>query len=332
MRLYYFTGRSSLPEIARHGIPRTDLVPVKDTGASGGIRARHKGVWLTTDPNPIVYTPPSVASKDQQIAFAYGAQRQAIRFAIDVADDDPKLVHWFEWGRKVLDADLYRRVDEILRRDRHTRWLYLDTVRKSQLSDPYDFEVRKPLSGWLEESGAGPEIDAARFDVMDLDDPGWARLQGADRRPYDPRAALRALERSEATTAVWAEFWTRLYRQGEVAEASYAVVPHLVRIHAARGVTSWNTYALIAAIEQARQDGRNPDLPENLRGPYRAAWRRLVELALVELGTAEHPRLVSSLLAAVAVGKGQFDIGRFAMLADPERARLLAEPRSAVKG
>ncbi len=35
------------------------------------------------------------------------------------------------------------------------------------------------------------------FDVMSLDDPGWAQLQRGYRVPYDPRQALRALERDE---------------------------------------------------------------------------------------------------------------------------------------
>lgn len=325
MRLYYFTGRNSLPGIARRGITKADLVHIKDGGNSAQIRLRHRGVWLTTDPNPILYTPRSGSSKDHAIAFAHAVKEQAVRFTVQIPDDDPKLVHWFEWGRKALDADLYRKVDGFSQRDRHTRWIYLETVPKSQLFEPYDFETREPLAGWPADFGAGPETDDVTFDAMDLDDPGWGCLHGADGLPYDPRGALRSLERNEAPRAAWEELWARLYHQGEVVETSYAVVPHLVRIHTARGMPTSNTYALAAAIEQARQDERNPDLPESLRGAYQAAWHRLIEMGLAELGTAENPRLISSIVAVVAIGKGQFNLARFAMLTDRDQGKILAE-------
>ena len=85
---------------------------------------------------------------------------------------------------------------------------------------------------------------------MEFDDPQWDRLQGGYRIPYDPRNALRALEQGNGTEAAWQELWNELYHQGDVGEASYAAVPHLVRIHALRGVPDANTYALVALIEQ----------------------------------------------------------------------------------
>ena len=106
---------------------------------------------------------------------------------------------------------------------------------------------------------------------MELDDPGWASLLGAYRIPYDPRGALRALERGENPAVAWRELWDELYHQGDVGEASYAAVPHLVRIYARRA-RDWNTYALAAMIDEARRDGRNPDVPANLRDGYEVAW------------------------------------------------------------
>jgi hypothetical protein len=113
---------------------------------------------------------------------------------------------------------------------------------------------------------------------MDLDDPAWGRLLGGYRVPYDPRKALRALEQGDDTEGAWAELWNELHHQGDVGAASYAAVPHLVRIHAARGVPDWNTYALVAIVEEARRESRNPRLPANLRDAYEAAWHQLVEL------------------------------------------------------
>jgi hypothetical protein len=159
---------------------------------------------------------------------------------------------------------------------------------------------------------------------MDLDDPQWPRLLGGYRVPYDPRKAFIALERAEDTDNAWKELWTELYHQGDVGEASYAAVPHLVRIHAARGIADWNTYALVATIEVARRDGHNPKLPANLRDAYEAAWRELVKLGFRELMAAEEAALVASIIGAIAIGKGQFTLGRLAVaFTEDERQEMI---------
>ena len=40
--------------------------------------------------------------------------------------------------------------------------------------------------------------------------------------------------------------------------ASYAAVPHLLRVHRARNLADWNTYGIVGAIEQAGAVERNP--------------------------------------------------------------------------
>ena len=84
--------------------------------------------------------------------------------------------------------------------------------------------------------------------MMDFDNPEWLTLLGGYRIPYDPRRALLALERNENAEAAWKELWDELFHQGDVGEASYAAVPHLVRIHASRGIADWNTYSIVAII------------------------------------------------------------------------------------
>jgi hypothetical protein len=159
---------------------------------------------------------------------------------------------------------------------------------------------------------------------MDLDDPQWPHLQGGYRVPYDPRRALLALEKAGETVTIWEELWTELYHQGDVGEASYAAVPHLVRIHAARGIADWNTYALVAAIEVAQRSGVNPTLPANLRDSYETAWREIVKLGLHELANAENPTLVASIIGVIAIDKGLFTLGRLAVeFTEDERGELL---------
>ena len=148
---------------------------------------------------------------------------------------------------------------------------------------------------------------------MNLDDPQWSRLRGGYRVPYDPRKALLALERADGTDTAWEELWNGLFHQGDVGEASYAAIPHLVRIQAARAVADWNTYALAATIEIARRSGHNPELPAGMSDDYHAAWRELVTLAIRDLEAAEDPTLVMSIIGVIAIGKGQFTLGLLAI-------------------
>jgi hypothetical protein len=96
--------------------------------------------------------------------------------------------------------------------------------------------------------------------------------------------------------------------------------------HERRGVPDWNTYALIATIEEGRRNNKNPDVPDDLRRSYEEAWQRLVEIGLRELEIAQSPELISSIIATIAMGKGQFNLGRFAILFDEsERENMLSE-------
>jgi hypothetical protein len=159
---------------------------------------------------------------------------------------------------------------------------------------------------------------------MDLDDPKWSRLLGGYRVPYDPRKALLALERAGETDRAWEELWNELHHQGDVGDASYAAVPHLVRIHARRGKADWNTYALVATIEEARRNGHNPELAADLRSAYEAAWHDLLKLGLRELESAEDPTLVVSIIGVIAIGKGQLTLGRLAVtFSEDERLEMI---------
>jgi len=83
------------------------------------------------------------------------------------------------------------------------------------------------------------------------------KLIGGYRVPYDPTEDLNNLDHSydEAIS----NLWENLYHQGDVDTASYYSVPFLVR----RGELS-----LVGAIEVARNDEDNPNIPELLESDY----------------------------------------------------------------
>ena len=140
--------------------------------------------------------------------------------------------------------------------------------------------------------------------MLAFDDSRWETLHGGYRVPYDARPALADLATADDTESAWKALWNELHHQGDVGEASYAAVPHLVRIHRERSAPDWNTYALVACIEIVRHRGQNPPLPEWLRSSYEAAWAELPKLAMHDLESSDDPNLVRCSLGVIALSKG----------------------------
>lgn len=140
--------------------------------------------------------------------------------------------------------------------------------------------------------------------MLSLDDKRWSDLKGGYRTQFDPRPLLSALETGKDNTAVWHELWEELHHQGDVGEASYAAVPHLVRIYRQRGVVDWNTYAIVAIIELARGRGENPQVPEWLEDGYNRAIQELAEIGAAEVLRAKDLEDVRAILSIIAISKG----------------------------
>ena len=147
--------------------------------------------------------------------------------------------------------------------------------------------------------------------MLSLEDNRWDRLTGGYQSPFDPRPLLTKLETESDTATVWHQLWDELHHQGDVGDASYAAVPHIVRIYRKRGVIDWNTYAIVAIIELARTEGKNPGIPDWLASDYFQAIRELAETASVELPHTEEKETIGAMLGIIAIVKGLRAHGRF---------------------
>ena len=142
--------------------------------------------------------------------------------------------------------------------------------------------------------------------MLSLDDPKWSDLLGGYKTPYDPSHALRSLENGEDS---WGELWEQLHHQGDVGEASYAAIPHIVRIARSLPSCDWNFYGLVSTIEIERHRKCNPPIPDWLAPAYADAIRDLLELALRDLPRVDNPDTVRSIFGAIALAKGDLKLG-----------------------
>ena len=162
--------------------------------------------------------------------------------------------------------------------------------------------------------------------MLSFDDARWFGLLGGYRSPYDPRPALIALDRGKDTKTAWDEIWNNLYHQGDIGEATYAALPHLVDIHAKRGEPEWNTYLFAAVVEDARRNPRNPQIPVWLKQAYDQSIARLVDLALADFKAARSSELINGILAVLAFSKGHFALGKLAYeFTEDERLDLMKQ-------
>ena len=152
-------------------------------------------------------------------------------------------------------------------------------------------------------------VDSVR--MLSLDDNRWNDLAGGYRMKCDPRPLLAELESEQNRDTAWHELWEELHHQGDVGEASYASVPHLVRIHRKSGRADWNTYAIVAIIELARGKGHNPEVPKWLEEDYLRAIQELAEIGAGEIWRTEEPEAVRAILGVIAIAKGLRTHGRF---------------------
>lgn len=112
--------------------------------------------------------------------------------------------------------------------------------------------------------------------MLGLDDPRWNALDHAYGPAGDVPDLLRAVERGEQE--LWDELVPCLCHQGTVYTASYAALPHIVRIGAAEPLAEqvlfWSFVGAVALSREAAP------VPDDLRQAYEEALARAHELTL----------------------------------------------------
>ena len=150
--------------------------------------------------------------------------------------------------------------------------------------------------------------------MLPLEDPRWDSLQHAYGAATDIPDLLRALERASGPTSdyrdePWFSLWSSLCHQGDIYSASYAAVPHIVRIaSAAAGPIAFGFFLLPASIEVARHQGRGPPLLPDLETAYRQAIDELVGCIHQHWRDEWNRDMLLSALGALAVAKGDHEV------------------------
>jgi len=146
--------------------------------------------------------------------------------------------------------------------------------------------------------------------VISLQDSRWGELRHAYGEATDIPPLLQAIERdpsrSDPSEGPWYKLWSALYHQGDIYPASFAAVPHVVRILASSPHNACFDFFLFPASVEVARDRSHIEVPAILAQPYRESLGQLPAIATAASHRDWAGPLGRSIVAAVAASKGQF--------------------------
>jgi hypothetical protein len=149
--------------------------------------------------------------------------------------------------------------------------------------------------------------------MMPLDDKRWNDLRSAYGPATDVPVMLRDLagfpEEIDSRSEPYFSLWSTLCHQGDVYEASYAALPHLVHaVEKTPGRANWSTLLLIAEIEICRLRGNGPQIPEDLADSYRQTLSNIPHV-IYAISSRDWDELMCRVaMVLLAVAKGHSDL------------------------
>ena len=143
--------------------------------------------------------------------------------------------------------------------------------------------------------------------MLSLESPKWSELVHAYGTASDIPDLLRQLETmppSEGEKEPWFSIWSSLAHQGDVYSASFAAVPHVVRILAqAPTQADFSYFQFPAWVEICRQK-KSVSIPKELETDYFLALRHLPSLVAAAADREWNESFLSCALSAIAAAKG----------------------------
>jgi hypothetical protein len=149
------------------------------------------------------------------------------------------------------------------------------------------------------------------LDLLPLNDPHWACYRGGyNLSLYDVVPLIHRLQREGTSKEFWELVWAELHHQGDVGEASYAVVPYLVEHQSHQRELDERLFHYCVVVELARPEKKNPPIPPELEFSYAKAIRKLpvIGTQLLRQGCSE--AVVMGLAAATALAGGHRVLAR----------------------
>jgi hypothetical protein len=164
--------------------------------------------------------------------------------------------------------------------------------------------------------------------VLNLDSPRWSELRHAYGSARNIPVLLRALQSLPAASGdaePWFTLWSALAHQGDIFDASFAAVPHVVEAMARDPLKADSSYLQFPSWVEICRVKNGVEVPEDLHAAYFAALARLPALVAAAAAREWEEGFLRCALAALGVAKGQTVIGEASLELSPEVAQQFME-------
>lgn len=142
-----------------------------------------------------------------------------------------------------------------------------------------------------------------------LDDKIWKELKSGYQILFDPTDIIKTLEKDKNSEEAWESIWEELHHQGDIGEASYAIIPYLIDIHRRKHFDDWQIYSFVSLIIQESHRKTNPQIPTWIEQDYNDSLSELFRIALKDLEEANDELLIRSIIGFIAFTKGLVKYG-----------------------
>ena len=153
-------------------------------------------------------------------------------------------------------------------------------------------------------SWLAPGNHMSSTELFPLTDLRWPAYRGGYRTPYDIVSLIQRLQAEGTSDGFWKVAWEELHHQGDVGEATYALVPYLVDHQSRQRDIDEQVFHFCAVVELARPEKDNPPVPQELGFSYGRALDRLpvIGATLLRPGCPEADVMGVAAVTALAAG------------------------------
>jgi hypothetical protein len=119
--------------------------------------------------------------------------------------------------------------------------------------------------------------------------------------------------RASSNSEPWGTLFSSLCHQGTIYSASFAAVPHIVDIglrSAKNQEIDFGFFLLPTIIEQARLEGQQPEVDEDIFSSYLESIKHLHDLAHAVRSHSWPPEYAATVTAALAISKGHLSLSK----------------------
>ncbi len=144
--------------------------------------------------------------------------------------------------------------------------------------------------------------------MLNLDNPQWRLLNHAYGLATDTPSLLLQLSQaphSPMNSEPWASLWSSLAHQGDVYEATFAALPHIVKIALKNISTIDGSYFQFVAWIEICRVAKHVIIPDDLEKPYFDALSQVPSLVAMCSKRDWSADFMQSALSAIAASKGQ---------------------------